>query len=293
MKKTNHWKSVIIFASWVLVGLSALLVTNAYQIQTNINNAVQYIMRTVVTTDGSSTAANTLFDVNYNASWNVYIKNNLGIWTTGPVEKLDVTWTGKFSWWILSSWAIFANWYEAISSSNIILRAMTGVYDIWDIVFLTNSWTQGARIRTTPAYDTWKSLYLSTNDTNPDITVNLSGNVGIGTNSPTAKLDVLQSSNINPAGLFINWWWDWIWVIIRAWAGWSWYAILETSKYDQTPGLYINWDANVGIGITGSNIKSKLQVVWLQEYADNAVALAAWLTVWAFYRTADVLKVVH
>jgi len=89
--KSQNWKSIVIFVSWLFIGLSALLITNAYVITTNISNAVQYLIRTVITSDGWVwTATNTLFDVNYNTSWNVYIKNNLGIWTTGPIQKLHV-----------------------------------------------------------------------------------------------------------------------------------------------------------------------------------------------------------
>jgi len=47
------------------------------------------------------------------------------------------------------------------------------------------------------------------------------------------------------------------------------------------------------LSIGDANPTSKLQVVGLPEYADNAAALAAGLTVGAFYRTGDILKVVH
>lgn len=53
----------------------------------------------------------------------------------------------------------------------------------------------------------------------------------------------------------------------------------------------ISNNGNVAIGTT--NPTSKLQVVGLPEYADNAAALAGGLTVGAFYRTGDILKVVH
>ncbi len=52
------------------------------------------------------------------------------------------------------------------------------------------------------------------------------------------------------------------------------------------------FDGNVGIGTT-NNLTSKLQVVGLSEYANNAAALTAGLTNGAFYRTGDIVKVVH
>lgn len=48
---------------------------------------------------------------------------------------------------------------------------------------------------------------------------------------------------------------------------------------------------NVGIGTTAPT--SKLQVVGLAEHADNSAATTAGLTAGAFYRTGDLLKVVH
>lgn len=48
---------------------------------------------------------------------------------------------------------------------------------------------------------------------------------------------------------------------------------------------------DVGIGTV--NPTSKLQVVGLEEYADNADAISNGLTPGAFYRTGDLLKVVH
>jgi hypothetical protein len=53
----------------------------------------------------------------------------------------------------------------------------------------------------------------------------------------------------------------------------------------------VKGDGNVGIGTAAPT--AALQVVGLVEYADNAAALAAGLTAGAFYRTGDLLKVVH
>lgn len=48
---------------------------------------------------------------------------------------------------------------------------------------------------------------------------------------------------------------------------------------------------NVGIGTESPN--SKLSIVGLSEYADNAAALSAGLTEGDLYRTGDILKIVH
>jgi len=50
-------------------------------------------------------------------------------------------------------------------------------------------------------------------------------------------------------------------------------------------------NGNLGIGTTEP--KSKLHVTGLPEYVDNAAAIAGGLTAGAFYRTVDLLKVVH
>ena len=55
--------------------------------------------------------------------------------------------------------------------------------------------------------------------------------------------------------------------------------------------MYIESNGNVGIGTTSPN--SKLAVTGLLEYADNADALANGLAAGDFYRTGDLLKVVH
>ncbi|MCP4135515.1 MAG: hypothetical protein GY754_31390 [bacterium] len=53
------------------------------------------------------------------------------------------------------------------------------------------------------------------------------------------------------------------------------------------------WEVNGNVGIGTKNPTSKLQVPGLSEHANNAAAKSAGLSVGAFYRTGDLLKVVH
>jgi hypothetical protein len=58
-----------------------------------------------------------------------------------------------------------------------------------------------------------------------------------------------------------------------------------------TERMRLTDQGNLGIGT--ANPKSRLGVVGLNEYADNSAALGAGLAIGDFYRTGDLLKVVH
>jgi hypothetical protein len=66
-----------------------------------------------------------------------------------------------------------------------------------------------------------------------------------------------------------------------------------TSTGSQITSEKMRLDSNGNLGIGTTSPKSKLGVVGINEYADNAAALGAGLAIGDFYRTGDVLKIVH
>jgi len=129
----------------------------------------------------------------------------------------------------------------------------------------------------------------------------LNNRVGIGTTNPGANLHVQSATNAilnvygDPASQnFIN-----LgsagndrWIMIHQPD--NSFSIESAHTADGLPGItpfhILATNGNVGIGTTTPT--SKLQVVGLPSYADNAAALSGGLTVGAFYHTAGVLKVV-
>ena len=151
------------------------------------------------------------------------------------------------------------------------------------------------------------------------------GNVGIGTSSPGSRLHLLtpaqfgsvnvrfvsgnsNADNVDVTGNSTDVYLD---HIVGATFNATVATVLNrtaTFKIDDAPVIGANltvtdnmalwvesgnssFGGNVSIGTTTPT--SKLQVVGLLEYADNAAAVAGGLTIGAFYRTGDLLKVVH
>ncbi len=130
------------------------------------------------------------------------------------------------------------------------------------------------------------------------------GNVGIGTTTPNSLMhldkamvtgDVAQLKIENASGSAL-----WLgqnhslsngYSFIKTHANEDLYFQVGQSTDNANPDVVFLSSGNVGIGTTTPT--SKLQVVGIVEYSNNAAALAGGLTIGAFYRTGDVLKVVH
>ena len=125
-----------------------------------------------------------------------------------------------------------------------------------------------------------EQLAIGVNSTE-SIRINGSGNVGINATSPSEKLHVDGNIRVNSGtqGIYSS--------FIQAISSTG----LKIGNDDFSGYAFFHNDGNTGIGTVTPT--AKLQVVGLAEYADNSAATTAGLTAGAFYRTGDLLKVVH
>lgn len=146
--------------------------------------------------------------------------------------------------------------------------------------------------------------------TNQSLVVDDGGFVGIGTNAPDRLLHIkganacihIEREDMSPPSFF----WShvdgantthWRMEAIHN-SGGAGSGVLNISDDGTASGgvatirMTIDDSGNVGIN-KATNITSKLQVVGLAQYADNTAAAAGGLTAGSFYRTGDLLKVVH
>jgi hypothetical protein len=149
-----------------------------------------------------------------------------------------------------------------------------------------------------------KTTFIGCNQNGNPLSTTLANNVGIGTTNPSYKLHVVGGTIRSEAGVVPE-------SLVLTGGGSNmlfshditgFVNIKNTANNDNSAGFefknglnasLLKIQNNGAIGINKTNPKSKLAVVGLVEYADNTSALAAGLTIGDFYRTGDLLKIVH
>jgi hypothetical protein len=122
-------------------------------------------------------------------------------------------------------------------------------------------------------------------------TIDSDGDVGIGEVSVDARLHISSKGGSGISNIKLESGGSSKWAFGIP-ASQTYLAFDETNDSLSTPTMVLTKTTKrVGIGTVAPT--AALQVVGLVEYADNATAITAGLTAGAFYRTGDLLKVVH
>lgn len=161
-KATSHSRNKIFkYLTVFFLGFSGIaLLTQGFNITTNLDNAVQYINKIVLTSDGSNQWATGIVLDGTNNS--LAIGNILWIWAGL---------TGYFPCWLANSCGI------ALHSRD--------VYSLWGDFSIIGG-------------DFWIGYDVGNSSSNNNLYI--SGNVGIGTNTPAQKLEVAWNIKLSTGG---------------------------------------------------------------------------------------------
>ena len=225
---------------------------------------------------------------------------NVGIGTTNPRAKLATSFNGGHTTGTIGIQDSSLDLYNPVQANT---DEKGSILTFSDNYFNNGNYTPTTRAAIKGGTDTvgntgdgFLSFYTDSGAANtmPErMRINYAGDVGIGTDDPTSKVHIEGANN---AALLItrggvdN-------VLLGDSGGNNGGDLLLYNSAGALKTLIRSGDdsylngGNVGIGTTTPT--APLQVVGIAEYTNNTTALAAGLTAGAFYRTGDLLKVVH
>ena len=214
----------------------------------------------LLTNDGNPTGTTGIY---LNGNGDATFKGNVWIWTTNPSKKLDVNWSVNLSWWELYfnyNWGhdwqfwVYAGGSTSFTWGNaLIIQWPSSQW--WDLVLAWGSpgmwYAWNLILRAWSATPFWGKIYLNgvtnlcdiyggncqilwaggsssqwTNNWN-DISY-ISGNVGIGTENPTSKLDVKWATSLKG-------------VLKFDWAGWDSANDIEIYSHTGRSRVWLLW----------------------------------------------------
>ena len=191
------------------------------------------------------------------AAFSILPNNNIGIGTTTPTAKLDVTGTFKLN--------------DGSQGVGKVLTSDANGNASWQSIQPNNSNMEWETSQYWGASDVGNVLNMYTKN---------KGNVGIGTTTPTAKLDINQSSNADWAAQIVNNGGSGKGLKIKASAGDSSTPILQTEDNYGNVKMVVQTNGNVGIGT--NNPSHKLEIIGNDNVAAfSSTGSNAYIRLWA------------
>ena len=278
--------------TWSQIGIDSAELNSKWSTTGNAgtNPAINFI--------GTTDAQPFIIKTNNTERMRVLSNGNVGINTNNPTILLHVKAASGVNYVTRFESQTTSNWNQFISTAGI------GEYGIWNNRFYFQNVSTSGGIG-----------FYGSNTNRLDLSITTNGNVGVGTATPNAKLDIvttgsadnleLDSAGSGVTGLrlatdtVIKGYWATPRInaqyFLNATAG-DMVFRSESNKihFGRGSGNSAMTVDGLNVGIGTSTPTSKLHVTGLPIYADNAAALAGGMTAGAFYHNGDgILRVTY